>query len=200
MAALRESSERINALRRRDPVALAELAEQNLAPLRRAAVAAGLSVDDAWDVVQDALVVFVQKAHTFDGRATVRTWLFGILYRKIQERRRAGAREELVDDVDVVFESRFGRDGRWSRPLRSPEEFTMGNQAMAWLEDCLSRLPDRRRLAFVLREVDQLETDEICKILDMSANNLGVLLFRARNALRECMESKGIRGSADVAL
>ncbi len=179
---------------------LEEIARENLGPLRRVALASGLSDDAAWDVVQDALMVFVQKAHEYDGRAAVKAWLFGILYRKVQERRRANAREEAVDDIDAVFEARFGQDGQWSRPPRSPDEYTMGKQAMSWLEECLDRLPDRRRLAFVLREVEQLNTDEICKILGLTSNHLGVVLFRARNALRECMESKGIRGTADVAV
>jgi len=48
--------------------------------------------------------------------------------------------------------------------------------------------------------VEQLDVDEVCNVLEVTRNNLGVLLFRARNALRECLESKGIEGSADVAL
>jgi RNA polymerase sigma-70 factor, ECF subfamily len=195
-----EPPERIDAIRRRDPAVLEEVARQYLVPLRRAAAAAGLSGDQVWDVVQDALLVFVRRAHEYDGRATVKAWLFGILYRKIMEFRRESSREEAVEDVDEVFESRFATNGRWSRPPRSADEYTMGNQAMAWLEDCLGRLPERRRLAFTLREVEQMETDEVCKILEVSVNNLGVLLFRARNALRECLESKGIHGSADVAV
>ena len=71
---------------------------------------------------------------------------------------------------------------------------------MEWLRECMDRLPERRRLSFILREVELIETTDICKILDVTPNTLGVLLFRARNALRECMESKGIRGSADVVL
>lgn len=179
---------------------LDEIARQHLAPLRRAAAASGLAADEAWDAVQETLVVFVRRAHEYDGRAGMRAWLLGILYRKIMELRRANVREEPVEDVDAVFEERFGANGRWSRPPRSPEEYTMGNQAMAWLEECLGDLPERRRLAFILREVEQLPTDEVCKILEVSGNNLGVLLFRARNGLRECLESKGIHGSADVAL
>lgn len=71
---------------------------------------------------------------------------------------------------------------------------------MAWLSDCMEALSERRRIAFVMREIEQMGVAEICKILELSPNNLGVLLFRARNSLRECMESKGVRGSADVAL
>lgn len=68
------------------------------------------------------------------------------------------------------------------------------------LQSCLDRVPDRQRLAFVLREVEGFETDEICNILEISANNLGVLLYRARNRLRECLEAKGMEGSGDATM
>ena len=192
--------DRLLAIQRHDPAVMEAVARDCIPPLLRAARAAGLSSDDAQDVVQESLLVFVRKAEEYDGRAAVLTWLFGILYRTIQKRRRAFASEESMEDVDAVLESRFDREGRWTRPPRSPEEYTAHSQAMRWLEGCMVGLPDRRRLAFVLREVQQLGTEEICNILEVSPNNLGVLLFRARNALRECMESKGIRGSADVAM
>ena len=48
-------------------------------------------------------------------------------------------------------------------------------------------------MAFVLREVEELDTQEICKILDVTATNMGVLLHRARTRLRECLEKKGLR-------
>ena len=68
------------------------------------------------------------------------------------------------------------------------------------LRSCLEDVPERQRVAFTLREVEGFETEEICKILDVSANNLGVLLYRARNRLRECLESKGLEGSGDAVL
>lgn len=189
-----------DSIRSRDPAALEGVARENIGPLLRGARAAGLSGADADDVVQEALLVFVQKADRYDGRASVRTWLFGILFNKIAERRRAVAREETVDDIDAVVDARFDARGQWIKPPRSPEAELAAGQAMKMLEECLDQLPERRRVAFVLREVEQLEVDEVCNVLDVSRNNLGVLLFRARNALRECLESKGIEGSADVAL
>jgi RNA polymerase sigma-70 factor (ECF subfamily) len=200
MAGLREPRERIDAIQRRDPAALEQVARENVGPLLRGARAAGLSGADAYDAVQDALFVFVQKADRFDGRASLRTWLFGILFNKVAERRRAVAREEAVDDIEAVVNARFDARGQWLRPPRSPDAEVAAGQVMAALEECLDRLPERRRAAFVLREVEQLEVDEVCNVLDVSRNNLGVLLFRARNGLRECLESKGIEGSADVAL
>jgi RNA polymerase sigma-70 factor (ECF subfamily) len=194
---LREPPERIAAIRRRDPDALERAARESLAPLLRAARAAGLRGAEAEDAVQDALLVFVQKADQFDGRASVRTWLFGILFNKVAERRRAFAREEPVDDIDAVVEARFGADGAWARP---PDAAVVAGTTMAALAECLERLPPRRRTAFVLREVERLDADEVCNVLAVTRNNLGVLLFRARNALRECLETKGITGSADAAV
>jgi RNA polymerase sigma-70 factor, ECF subfamily len=200
MAEPREPQERIDAIRARDPDTLERVVRENLQLLVRAARAAGLDGDDAHDAVQETMLVFVRKADQFDGRATVRTWLYGILLKKVAERRRAFAREETVDDIEAVVDARFDAAGRWSRPPRGPDANFAADQAMQWLEECLQQLPDRRRTAFVLREVDQLDTHEVCKALEISPNNLGVLLFRARNALRECMETKGIQGARDVVL
>ncbi|MBI3505375.1 MAG: sigma-70 family RNA polymerase sigma factor [Proteobacteria bacterium] len=200
MAHPRERPETIAAINRRDPAVLEQVARDHLPALLRAARAAGLGDDDAYDAVQDALLVFVQRAADFDGRAPVVSWLLGILYRKVQERRRSRGREEAASENNDGFGERFDREGMWIRPPRTPEEYTAGTQAMAWLTECMEGLNDRRRVAFVLREVEQLETAEICKILDVSANTLGVLLFRARNALRDCMETKGIHGVDDVAM
>ena len=64
----------------------------------------------------------------------------------------------------------------------------------------MEEAPKRQRLAFHMREVEQLSSDEICKILEVSRTNLGVMLFRMRNRLRECLEAKGLSGSADADL
>lgn len=189
-----------DAIRRRDPAALEAVARENVGPLVRAARAAGLGDADAYDTVQEALLVFVEKADRYDGRASVRTWLFGILFNKIAERRRAVAREEATDDIEAVVNARFSARGQWIKPPRTPEAELAAGQAMKMLEECLEQLPERRRAAFVLREVEQLDVEEVCNVLEVSRNNLGVLLFRARNALRECLESKGMEGSADVTL
>jgi RNA polymerase sigma-70 factor (ECF subfamily) len=105
-----------------------------------------------------------------------------------------------VDDIEAVVEARFDPAGRWIRPPRPADADTTAGEIMARVEECLGQIPERPRSAFVLREVEQLDTAEVCKILEVSANNLGVMLYRARNRLRECLEAKGIRGSADAAV
>ena len=58
------------------------------------------------------------------------------------------------------------------------------------IRDCMDGLPGNQQEAFVLREVEGLDTTEICKIVDVSVTNLGVLMHRARARLRECLEKR----------
>ena len=63
------------------------------------------------------------------------------------------------------------------------------------VRECLETVPRAQRIAFYLREIEEMETAEICKKMGVSATNLGVLLFRARNRLRECLEKRGLTRS-----
>jgi RNA polymerase sigma-70 factor (ECF subfamily) len=168
--------------------------------LMRTAMAAGLPRDRAEDAVQAALLVFVQRSPDFDGRARVSTWIHGILVRKIWEERRGVRRDAAQDDIDRTVEDRFDADGRWVHPPRGPDEALARGEVRRELNSCLESLPDRHRVAFTHREVEGFETAEVCNILDVSANNLGVLLYRARNGLRECLETRGFEGSSDAAV
>jgi RNA polymerase sigma-70 factor (ECF subfamily) len=73
------------------------------------------------------------------------------------------------------------------------DDYLEGKEVLGEIQECLETTPERQRLAFTLREIEELETTEICKIMDITATNLGVMLFRARNRLRECLESKGVQ-------
>ena len=90
----------VAAIQRRDPEVLDALARSETAPLLRAARAAGIAAQDAEDVVQETFLVFVRKAGEFDGRSSVRAWLFGILYRKMSERWRSLRTAGEVDPID----------------------------------------------------------------------------------------------------
>lgn len=197
---MREQPDLVAAICRGDASVLEAVVRDCLPALLRTARAAGLTSDRAEDAVQASLLVFVQRACEFDGRSRACTWIHGILWRKIWEERRGARRESRHDDIDGLVESRFDASGRWSRPPQGPAEALVRGEFRRELDDCLSDLPDRQRVAFTLREVEGFETGEICNILDVNANNLGVLLFRARNGLRECLESKGWKGSRDAAV
>ncbi len=99
-----------------------------------------------------------------------------------------------MDDIDDVVEQRFKADGTWVRPPQPADEQFYRAEVKELIEECLEIVPTQQRMAFILREVEDLDTDEICKILEVTRTNLGVLLYRARNSLRECLETKGVRG------
>ncbi len=184
-----EDSEFPERMRAADPEAIRGVVEAYLQHILNAARASGLDPQRAEDVTQATFATFIEKASSFEGRSHVRTWLFGILYRKIAEARRGLGREGLFDDIDEVVEKRFDETGMWVDP---PQPINLlGSELGAFIEECLEILPTAQRMAFLFREKEEMSTEEICKILDVSRTNLGVLLYRGRNRLRECLEAKG---------
>ncbi|MBI1941193.1 MAG: sigma-70 family RNA polymerase sigma factor [Acidobacteria bacterium] len=184
----------------REPEAIRAVVHAYLDQIFRAACGAGLDPQRAEEVTQATFTTFVEKAEAFEGRSHVRTWLFGILYRKIAEARRELQRETLLDDIEETVERRFNPDGTWMRPPRTLEAEVYRTEIKRLIEECLNAVPLQQRMAFILRESEDLPTEEICKILDVTPTNLGVLLFRVRNRLRECLETKGVKGSSDAQL
>lgn len=180
-----------------DPSALPAEIESHRRYLMRVAQFQLRDRDLAQDVVQDTLLAALSGAGSFDGRSSVKTWLTGILRHKIVDaiRRRQKAPVPLsvlddegsLDDFDALFKS----GGGWETPPADwgdPEAALGEREFFEVMELCLDRLPPQTGRVFVMREVMGLETDEICKELAITANNLWVILYRARMALRACLE------------
>ena len=180
-------------LRAREPALLGQIVHDHARTLFRAARGMGLTETAAEDLVQEVFTTFLETLDRFEGRSQVRTWLFGILHRKIMEFRREQAVDERHDPIDDVFESRFDSQGRWVRPPVDLQRLLESHEAGNLIQSCLGELPHTQRSVFTLREVEELDSAEICKILDISVTNLGVLMHRARARLRECLEAKGWR-------
>ena len=185
-------------IRCRDVAIIDAVVRDALPGLLRAARAAGIPSEAAEDLVHATVLVFLRRADVFDGRARASTWMQGILARKVFEARRESEREEPIDDIDAAFAKDFDAEGAWMRMPADPASGLARDDVRRVLAACLGHLPPRQRDAFVLREVDGLDTDALCKILQVNTNNLGVLLFRARIRLRACLEQHGIDGSADA--
>lgn len=171
------------------------VARTYLRQLVRTALGAGFDEQEAEDVVQETFVTFLEKVSDFEGRSKVRTYLFGILYRKIHEARRTRKREQEQDDIDEVFESRFDETGSWGTPPVPVDASLFDEQVRAFLKDCMEALSDLQRRVFVLKEVEEIPSKEVCNILEVTRTNMGVLLHRARNSLRECLEERGVERS-----
>ncbi len=191
---------RVAKIRARDPEALRVVVEAYLGQILRAARGAGLDSSRAEDVTQVTFTTFLEKAATFEGRSHVRTWLFGILYRKIAEARREAQKGLRHDPIDELMEERFDSAGAWARPPQAIDAALQGAEVRERIEGCMEPLPLRQRMAFLLRDVEGLSSREISEILEVTRSNMGVLLFRARNRLRECLEARGISGGRDAAL
>ncbi len=180
-------------IRSSDPAALETVVDSYLAQILRAARGAGLGPQEAEDVTQDTFATFIEKAQDFEGRSRARTWLFGILYKKIAETRRARQRDRQMDEIDEAFERRFDAAGGWSKPPLPVDIALHYQEVEREISACLDAAPLRQALAFTLREVEELSTEEICNVLGVTVTNLGVMLHRIRHRVRDCLEAKGVR-------
>ncbi len=152
--------------------------------------------DLAEDVVQDTLVAALAGAQGFSGRSSLKTWLTGILKHKIIDAIRRKTREPAlapldeetqVEDMDALFDE----SGHWENPPADwgdPESSLSRVQFMDILQLCLEKLPPNTARVFMMREVMELDSTEICKELAITSTNLWVILYRARMALRQCLE------------
>lgn len=175
-------------VRKRDDSAIESLVRAYTSHLRNGALGMGFDTEASRELVQDVWITFFEKAPTFEGRSHVRTYLFGILYNKVREKRRERRFEELDEAVDRLFDARFDGSGHWLvRPVE-PEKFVLGLETDSIISKCLEGLSQPQRMAFVLKEIEDSDSGEICQTMGVSVTNLGVLLYRARNRLRECIE------------
>jgi RNA polymerase sigma-70 factor (ECF subfamily) len=150
----------------------------------------------AEDAVQETLLAALAGEAGFAGRSNLRTWLTGILKHKIVDAIRRAARETPVgtgaDEELAELDAFFQDDGHWVEnpvPWENPHASLDQKQFFAALEQCLAALPAKTAQAFTMREHMGFETDEICKELGVTPTHCWVLLYRARMALRQCLES-----------
>lgn len=182
----------IDKLRVKDTMALETVIRLHTNHLFKACLGLGFQDHDAEDITQSVWVTFFDVIHQFEGRSTIRTFLFGILYNKASEFRKQNKRAEATEEIEEVLDAHFDKSGHWiiSHSPVSPERFIESSQTMSLISKCLELLPMNQKMAFVLKEVEEEFTEEVCNILNVTATNLGVLLFRARNQLRECIDRK----------
>jgi RNA polymerase sigma-70 factor (ECF subfamily) len=153
----------------------------------------------AEDLVQETFLAALKGGKQFAGRSAEKTWLVGIMKNKIADYFRKASRETSFSDLAFYEDqerSSFeeGVTGSWLHEL-APVDWTpnpgasLDNEAF-WMtfRECAGKLPKNINTAFCLREIDEIESREICRMLNISENNLWVMLHRARMALRRCLE------------
>jgi len=154
----------------------------------------------AEDAVQETFLAALKGGQKFAGRSSEKSWLAGILKNKIIDYFRKASRETSFTDLQFYSDEesdRFVTDGvgagGWIHEL-GPQEWPKAGEdldnELFWrtYRDCASKLPKNVAAVFNFRELDGMESREICELLSISESNLWVMLHRARMALRRCLE------------
>jgi RNA polymerase sigma-70 factor, ECF subfamily len=185
--------ELLGRLRSGDEDAFVALVDRYQHPMLRLARSFVPSLAVAEEAVQDTWMGVVRGIHGFEGRSSLKTWLFRIV---VNRARSAGSREPAnapLESVHSVDPSRFDSGGHWAHPLeRWTDEADDRLDAATWvpfLAAALNDLPPRQRQVVLLRDVEGLSNQEACSVLGISAGNQRILLHRGRARLRGMLEN-----------
>jgi RNA polymerase sigma-70 factor (ECF subfamily) len=193
----------------RDQAAFADMLDAWSPGLLRVARTYVSSTESAADLVQDTWLAVIEGIDRFEGRSSVKTWVYRILTNTAKRR---GMRESrsvpwssLPADDDLaptVDPDRFQAPseqypGHWrefpspwpTSVVPSPEGRALAAEIVTELDHALAELPGRQRVVITLRDVEGLTSDEVCEVLDISPANQRVLLHRARAFVRSRLET-----------
>jgi len=149
----------------------------------------------AEEVVQDTWMAVVRGIGNFEGRSSLRSWLVGIL---VNRARSTGAREHRSEPVatnqPAVDACRFDEGGQWISPpqhfAQDVEDRVSAVELSQRIRSSLDGLPVRQRQVVMLRDIEGLNSKEVCDLLDISDGNQRILLHRGRSRLREELEAE----------
>lgn len=179
--------------------AFAELVETHHASMLRLAHAYVSSTAVATEVVQETWMAVLKGLARFEGRAALKTWIFRILTNRAKTR---GVKEgrsipftamEPEDREPAVDPAQFSRKGSWTDSpsqweVTTPEDMLERKQAMQALKEALEHLPPQQRLVVTMRDVEGLDSKDVCNVLEISETNQRVLLHRGRSKLRRLLD------------
>jgi RNA polymerase sigma-70 factor (ECF subfamily) len=187
------------ALRSGDEAAFRALIQVHHGQMLRLAMAYIRDPGLAEEVVQESWLTCLRSLDKFEGRSSLKTWLFGIVMNIARSRRRREARILPFaslwrrDDSDskrpTVDAERFGGDGMWSsRPDSWPESKLLSSETLLRVKAAIESLPMKQREVITLRDIAGLDASEVCELLSISAENQRVRLHRARASVRRMLE------------
>ena len=194
-------AELLRRLRAGDEQSFVALVERYNGSMLRLATSFVPSRAVAEEVVQDTWLAVLRGLSAFQGRSSLRTWMFTIL---VNRARTTGTREQrtipFADTGPVVDAARFGLDGAWSAPpehwIEEAEDRIEAEKLAGLLRALVDGLPGRQREVVLLRDVEGMTSAEVCQVLAISEANQRVLLHRGRGKLRQALESElGVGGS-----
>ncbi|MBA3287417.1 MAG: RNA polymerase sigma factor [Acidimicrobiia bacterium] len=193
----------VAALRAGDEQAFGGLVDRYYGVMLRVARDYVATKEAAEDVVQETFLGVIQGIDRFEGRSSLRTWMFRILVNRARTRGEREGRTRpfssfasgLDDDEPAVDPDRFVPDGRWagfwSAPPSAehlPDAKVLAVELGDRLTQAIETLPPAQRTVLELRDVRGFSSAEVCELLDISEANQRVLLHRARSKARAVLE------------
>jgi RNA polymerase sigma-70 factor (ECF subfamily) len=173
-------------LRARDEAAYAELVASNGARLLATAQRLLRNEEDAHDAVQEAFLCAFKAMATFNGEARLSTWLHRITVNAALMRLR-GRRHRSERSIDDLL-PRFQDDGHFAEApggwAASSDELLERRETRVLVRRCIDQLPERYRTVLLMRDIEDLDTDEAAMLLGITTNAVKIRLHRARQALR----------------
>ena len=148
----------------------------------------------AKDLVQETFFAGLKSAKNFEGKSTERTWLVSILKRKVIDHYRKINSKKGQAEVKMNFYDEGENEGSWieervPQTWKNEAEENIENEELKnQIDKCIDSLPEKYAMVFRMKTIQEFETDEICKELDITPSNLWVIIHRARTQLRNCME------------
>lgn len=155
----------------------------------------------AEDLVQETFISALKGYDSFQSKSKESTWLIAILKNKIIDHYRKKSKQYFQHSLDELqsMDDFFNSKGSWQTDQR-PSKWDMDTdkaieqqEFYETLQQCLVRLNDVQRMAFVMKHLDDEETDEICKELEITSTNYWVIIHRAKLQLRKCMETNWVK-------
>ena len=156
----------------------------------------------AEDVVQETWLTCLRSLDRFEGRSSLKTWIFGIALNVARTRRRKDARvlpfaslfrrDDSDSSAPTVDPRRFGSEGKWRTPpddwSNVPESHVLSRETLDRVRSAIDRLPPRQREVIILRDVAGFDAQAVSAVLAITPENQRVRLHRARAAVRKVLE------------
>jgi RNA polymerase sigma-70 factor (ECF subfamily) len=187
-----DESALLAALRAGDERAFMLLVQEYTPGMRRLALSFVRTPALADDVVSEAWLGVLKGLDRFEGRSSLKTWIYRIVAnvartRAVKEARSAPFSSFATDAEPSVDPDRFVTDGHWAS-APEPWRAVLDTEARAVIDAAIASLPDQQREVIELRDVAGWSSDEVCNVLDVSETNQRVLLHRARSKVRAALE------------
>jgi RNA polymerase sigma-70 factor (ECF subfamily) len=161
----------------------------------------------AEELAQETWLAVLQGLSRFEARSSLKTWIYTILTNKAKTRGQRENRSIVFSDMDeaesdapTVDPSRFrsptaekspnhwATEGKPQPWAGIPEDSLLAQETMNLISQIIKSLPESQKMVITLRDVDELSSDEVCNVLNISETNQRVLLHRARARVRQALE------------